>query len=211
MQAVGRKRRLGAPSPAMVVAIVALVASLSGSAYAALGKNSVGPRQLKAKAVKTGKIANNAINGRKVRDNSLTGSDINLGKLGTVPSAFVATYSGNANTLGGHAAACPPATALIRGVCYDTASNPAVGSVKAAADGCAAKGGYLPSPLQLYSIRGVINLGTGTPPDYQYSDAYYANTTGVNYRTVVVDGTGQITEVAVDSAARYVCAYPLVR
>jgi len=110
----------------MVVVTVALVASLSGSAYAALGKNTVGPRQLKAKAVKTAKIANEAINGRKVRHNSLTGSDISLGKLGTVPAA----------------------TALIRGVCY---------------------------------------------------------------RTVVVDGTGQITEIAADNASRYVCVYALVR
>ena len=60
------KIRFGRPSPAMVVAVVALVAALSGSAYAALGKNSVGTRQLKAKAVTAGKIANNAVTSAKV-------------------------------------------------------------------------------------------------------------------------------------------------
>ncbi|HEX6229562.1 MAG TPA: hypothetical protein VFZ41_08910, partial [Solirubrobacterales bacterium] len=135
----------GRPSPAMIVAVIALIVSLGGSAVAAkkgklrLPKNSVGPRHLKAKSVKTGKIANNAVNGRKVANNSLTGEDINLGALGTVPSAVSAAHAGNANTVGGHAAACPPATILIRGVCFDSASNPVVGSVKAAADGCAAR------------------------------------------------------------------------
>ena len=35
-----RKRRL---SPAMVIALIALVITLTGTAYAALNKNSVGP------------------------------------------------------------------------------------------------------------------------------------------------------------------------
>ena len=52
---VGMKR----PSPAMVIALIALITALSGSAYAALSvpRNSVGPRQLRAKAVSTGKLA----------------------------------------------------------------------------------------------------------------------------------------------------------
>lgn len=39
------------PSPAMVVALVALVCALTGTAWAALGKNSVGTKQLKSNAV----------------------------------------------------------------------------------------------------------------------------------------------------------------
>jgi hypothetical protein len=195
----------------MIVAIIALIAALSGSAYAALGKNSVGSRQLKAQAVTTGKLANNAVNGRKVANASLSGEDINLGALGTVPSAVEASHASNADTVTGHAAACPSGTTLIRGICFDSASNGPVGSVKAAADGCAAKGGYLPTSMELYSVRGVINLGTGVGSDHQYTDSYYANTSGVNYRTVVIDGTGAITEQSVESSSEYVCAYPLVR
>src|ERR1700742_5292594 len=109
------KISIGRPSPAMVVAIVALIAALSGSAYAALGKNSVGTRQLKAKSVTSGKIANNAVTSAKVAQNSLTGADINLAALGTVPSATSAASAGNSNTVGGHAAVCPGGTTLIRG------------------------------------------------------------------------------------------------
>jgi len=204
--------KLGRPSPAMIVAIIALFAALSGSAYAALGKNSVGSRQLKSKAVTTGKIANNAITSVKVAKGSLTGEDINVGALGTVPNATSAASAGNANTVGGHAASCPGGTALIRGVCFDSAPNAAVANVKAAADACASKGGYLPTPLALYSTRQVINLGTGVGTDRQFTDSYYSLAgSGSNYSTIAIDGTGQMSEIGADQPSQFVCAYSLVR
>ena len=111
---------------ANVVATLGLFIALGGaSAFAAvqLGKNSVGSRQLKAKSVTTGKIALNAVNGSRVANGTLTGEDIKLSALGTVPSATTATSAGNANTVGGHAASCPTGTTLLRGTCYDTHSN----------------------------------------------------------------------------------------
>ncbi len=211
MRQAAAKKQIGRPSPAMVVAIIALICALTGTAYAALGKNSVGTRQLKSKSVTTGKIADNAVNAAKVANGSLTGADINIGALGTVPSATSAASAGNANTVGGHSASCPGATTLIRGVCFDSSPGPQVPTLKAAADACAAKGGYLPTPLELYSVRGVINLGTGIGNDHQFTDSYYANTAGANYRTVVVDGSGAVTEQSVESPGHYVCAYALVR
>jgi len=205
------RHRIGRPSPAMVVALLALVFALTGTAFAALGKNSVGTRQLKAQSVTTGKIANNAVNGAKVANGSLSGSDINLGALGTVPNATNAASADNANTVGGHSASCPANTTLIRGVCFDSSPNPEAPNLKTAADDCAAKGGSLPPPMELYSIRGVINLGTGVGNDHQFTDTYYANDTGGAYYTVVIDGTGAITQQEVTSAAHYICAYPLVR
>jgi hypothetical protein len=204
--------KISRPSPAMIVAIIALVAALSGTAYAALGKNSVGSRQLKAQAVTTGKIANNAVNSAKVAKGSLTGADINVGALGTVPTAASAASAGNSNTVGGHSASCPNGTILIRGVCFDAASNPAVSGVKNAADACAAKGGYLPSPMALYSVRQTINLGTGVGTDHMFTDSYYSLAgSGSNYETIVIDGTGKMSELEVDQASKYICAYALVR
>lgn len=203
--------RVKRPSPAMVVAVIALICALTGTAWAALGKNSVGSLQLKSKSVTTGKIANNAVNGAKVANGSLTGADINVGALGTVPTAISATSAASAGTVGGHAAACPAGTLLIRGVCFDAASNAPAPSLKAAADSCAAKGGYLPTPLELYSIRTVLNLGTGVGTDHQFTDSYYANTAGSSYSTVTVDGTGAITEQSITSPSKYICAYELLR
>lgn len=199
------------PSPAMVVAVIALIFALTGSAWAALGKNSVGSRQLKAKSVTTGKVANNAITAAKVADGSLTGADINIAALGTVPSAQNAAHAGNADTIAGHGASCPAGTTLIRGLCFDSSSNGPAPSLEAATEACAAKGGYLPTPMELYSTRSLLNLGTGVGADHQYTDSVYSNTSGGNYRTIVVDGTGALTEQSPSSSSRYICVYQLVR
>ena len=67
------------PSPAMIVACIALLFAMGGTSYAAiiLPANSVGTAQLKA----------NAVTGAKVKDGSLTTADISaasLSKLGRV-------------------------------------------------------------------------------------------------------------------------------
>lgn len=209
-----RRKLIRRPSPAMVVAVIGVMIALTGTAFGAvaLGKNSVGSRQLKSKSVTTGKIANNAINGAKVANGSLTGSDINVGALGTVPNAIEATRAGEAGTVGGHAATCPGGSTLIRGLCFDTSPGPVVANVKAASDACAAKGGYLPTPLELYSVRGVLNLGTGVGSDVQLTDSYFDNpTTGTDYSTLVIDGSGTITQRPASEPGRYTCVYPLVR
>jgi hypothetical protein len=196
----------------MIVALIALFAALSGTAYAALGKNSVGTRQLKAKAVTSGKIANNAVTSAKVAKNSLTGADINVGALGTVPSAGHAESAGSAETVDGHAASCPGGTVLIRGVCFDGVANGEAPTLNAAADSCAAKGGYLPTPMELYSTRSVLNLGSGAGSSHMYTDSYYSAVgSGSNYTTIVVDGTGKLTELPVGEPSQYICAYALVR
>jgi hypothetical protein len=82
---------------AHVLALIAIVMAVGGNAFT-LGKNSVGPKQLKRGAVTKQKVRKNAINGSKVKNNSLTGADINLDQLGTVPSANTATTAGTANT-----------------------------------------------------------------------------------------------------------------
>jgi hypothetical protein len=191
----------------MVVAVIALIAALTGTAFAALGKNTVGSRQLKKKAVTTGKIANNAVNGAKVANGSLTGADINLGALGTVPAAQHADSAGEAAAVSGHSAACPGGTTLIRGVCFDSSPGPVLPNLEEASNSCAAKGGFLPTAMELFSVRSVINLGSGAFTDTYYYDA----TAGSNPSTVVVDGGGTFTQQPVTAAAVAVCAYPLVR
>jgi hypothetical protein len=84
------------PSPAMVVALIALICALTGTAWAALDKNSVGTKQLKNNAVTTAKIKKEAVNAKKVKKHSLTGKNIDLATLGTVPSATNATSAVNA-------------------------------------------------------------------------------------------------------------------
>ena len=74
--------RVGRPSPALIVALIALMVSLGGTGYAAftLPRNSVGTKQLK----------NGAVTPAKVKRHSLTGAQINFKKLGSVPTARTA-------------------------------------------------------------------------------------------------------------------------
>jgi hypothetical protein len=71
--------RFRTPSPAMCVALLGLFVALGGTTWAAtsLGRNTVGNEQLKS----------NAVTGPKVKDHSLTGIDIQLSRLGVVPTA----------------------------------------------------------------------------------------------------------------------------
>lgn len=85
------------PSPAMVVACLALIVALSGTGYAAirLPARSVGAKQLKTGAVTRLKLARSAVTGAKVARNALTGMQINEATLATVPKA---THASAADT-----------------------------------------------------------------------------------------------------------------
>src|SRR5919107_4079476 len=76
------------PSPALIVAIVALIAALAGSAIALPGKNSV----------KSNDIAKNAVRSSDVKNDSLKGKDIKESTLGKVPSAENADRAGSAGS-----------------------------------------------------------------------------------------------------------------
>lgn len=68
------------PSPAMVVAVIALIAALAGTAYA-------------AQRINGGAIIKQSIGGGKLKQKTLTGFQINTNKLGTVPFAKVSTHT----------------------------------------------------------------------------------------------------------------------
>lgn len=76
---MSRLRKLR-PSPAMVVAVVALIVALAGTAYA-------------AQTINGGSIKKQTIGGGKLKKKTLTGFQINTNKLGTVPFAKVSTHT----------------------------------------------------------------------------------------------------------------------
>lgn len=101
------RKRIGRPSPALVISLVALFVAMGGVGYAAVvidGKN------LKNKSVAGKKLKNKTVTGGKVKGNTLGGAQINESKLGKVPSASradsansatSATTAQSANTLAG--------------------------------------------------------------------------------------------------------------
>lgn len=213
-QELSRNRFRGRLTYANVMSTIAVFLTLGGATAIAagqLGKNSVGSRQLKAKSVTTGKIASNAVNGAKIAAHSLTGDDINVGALGVVPRAASSAKSDDSSRVNGRAAICPESTNFINGLCYDSTPNPVAPTVEVAADACNAKGGFLPTPMELYEARSILNLGVGGGDEHQYTDAYYGNTNGGSYSTITIDGNGHISEQGVTVPSRYTCAYALIR
>ena len=99
------KRRLPTPSPALVIALVALFIALGGTSYAAvtLPKNSVGAKQLKKNAVTGVKIKNGAVTAGKINPAGLTVPTAT--HAGSADSATSATSATNSSQLGGVAAA----------------------------------------------------------------------------------------------------------
>jgi len=87
------KLKKARPSPAMVVAVIALITALAGTAYA-------------AQSINGGSIQKQTIGGGKLKQKTLTGYQINVNKLGTVPNAKAAfrashTYWAVVNNPGG--------------------------------------------------------------------------------------------------------------
>ena len=84
-----RKRSVGRPSPAMVVAILALCLAVGGTAFAAvkLGKNAVKTKNIKNGAVTESKIAGNAVTEGKIASGA-----VSAGKLsGSAKALWVET------------------------------------------------------------------------------------------------------------------------
>ena len=95
-----RTHRLSRPSPAFIISVIALVIALGGTSLAAfkLPAGSVSTRDLANGAVSGAKIKRGAVTASKVARNSLTGANINLGTLGTVPSATNAGHAATADS-----------------------------------------------------------------------------------------------------------------
>lgn len=79
--------RLSKPSPALVIACMALVMSMAGTGYAAA--------KINGKDIKKGTVA-----GKALKKNTLTGTQINEAKLGKVRSAGTADSAANAANAG---------------------------------------------------------------------------------------------------------------
>jgi len=106
-----RKLSARRPSPALIVAMIALIVALGGTGYAAVKvpAGSVGSKQLKR----------NAVTGAKVKNRSLTGADIKLSSLGIVPRAANASHAVSADTAANASNAAKAANATAA----DTAGN----------------------------------------------------------------------------------------
>lgn len=155
------------PSPAMVVAVIALIVALAGTAYA-------------AQSINGGAIKKQTIGGGKLKHKTLTGYQINLQKLGTVPFAKVATHTFWAVV---HNPANPGNAALARASGPDIAATEAGGAVT------------VTFPFNVSVCADVAarnNAGTSTPqPGYAQTNTSAANPNAIEVHTRDKEGKNE--------------------
>jgi hypothetical protein len=130
------------PSPAMVVACIALAVALGGTSYAAI--------RLPAKSVGTRQLKRNAVTSPKVKNDSVTGADVLESSLGQVPTAASATTAGAAapnGAAGGDLAGSYPNPTLARPEALHLVGAP---NEPAFENGWADFGATVASPLAYY-------------------------------------------------------------
>jgi hypothetical protein len=157
-----------------------------GAAFAAtkLGKNSVGTKQIKNQAVTAGKI----------KMHTITGTQVNLAKLGTVPTASSAATAGTANAL----AAMEP-TRLVgasgQPPFLDGSSNLSGGEFKFGPVG------FYKDHEGIVHLTGVVKVGTeGTlkglifslPPGYRPASGVAETALGLEKTVIFIFGSNMV-------------------
>lgn len=101
--------KLGRPSPALVIACIALFVAMGGVGYAAatgsidgreIKNSSVTGKDIKNSSVVSGDVKNSTLTGSDVKPNSVKGSDVDESSLGKVASAGQADNATTATTAG---------------------------------------------------------------------------------------------------------------
>jgi hypothetical protein len=163
MEWLSKKR----PSPAMIIALLALIVALASTAYA-------------AQTINGGAIKKQTIGGGKLKRKTLTGFQINTNKLGVVPAAKRAshTYWAVVNN-----PASPGNAALSRASDAGITATEGGGAVTVAfpqnVSGCA-------------DVAGRNNAGTSVPnAGYAQTNSSAANPNAIEVRTRDKDGANE--------------------
>lgn len=225
------------PSPALVVAGLALFVALGGTVYAAK------KARIDGKAVKVKSLPGNRLKLRSITANRLkpgvlkgvlaaqsgpiTGAEVDELTLGQVPEAAHAISADtaqsavdaqtavnavnaiNAQNVNGHGAGCLPGTQQFAGACWQSFSSETAVSAPAAANACAVQGGALPEALQLaaFSQQPGVVLDSGMEWS---SDIPVVSSPGL-YGVVTVAASGEVASTASTNTRKYRCVIPLLR
>jgi hypothetical protein len=173
------------PSPALVLAFVALVAALgTGSAFALKGKNTVDAGDIKKNAVRTAKVKNNNLTGADIRNDSLTGADINESTLSIAGGGGGGGPTGNVQSFTARLLANQAKTVTIGNFTVTSATN--------AAGACGAiqlQSGNLDSQRAIGLNAGFANLPPNTTVNITAANVSQA------FTAVSDDGASTVTGI----------------
>jgi hypothetical protein len=196
-----KRRRPSVPSPALLIACLALFVALGGTVLAA---TKIDGRTIRVKSLPGNRLTVGSLPGNRLRKGTIPGSrlaprsvkakQIDVDSLGEVPSAahadsatsarraqtaIAAEHAADASTINGRAVGCRAGTREFAGACWDLRPSGAAVTAMEAVAACAADGGELPAALAL-------SLFVGQP----------GTTPAVN-----AEWTGQITGLGVPGQA----------
>jgi hypothetical protein len=170
-------KRLGSrrPSPALVIACLALFVALGGTVLAAtkIDGHTIRVKSLPGNRLEVGSLPGNrlqkgTIPGNRIAPRSLKGDQIDVGTLGKVPdaahadsadtarhahTATAADHAADATTINGHAVGCPSGRREFAGACWDLQTSAEAMTEPEAVATCAAEGGELPDLVSLFAFN----------------------------------------------------------
>ncbi len=231
------RRGMRLPSPALVIAGLALFAALGGTVYAAEEKARIDGKAVKVKSLPGNRLKLRSIPANRLKPGAfaalsaqagqITGAEIDELTLGQVPeaahavsadtaqsatdaqTALNAVNAVNAQTVNGHGVGCMPGTEQFAGSCWQTVPSETAVSAPAAATSCAVQGGTLPEALQLASFSQQPGVTLDDGGEWS-SDIPVVTSPGL-YGVAMVSPSGEIASTSHSNARKFRCVIPLVR
>jgi hypothetical protein len=215
------RSRLRRPSPALVVACLALFVALGGTVLAA---TKIDGRTIKVKSLPGNRVAVASLPGNRLAPKSINGDQIDITTLGQVPSADHATsadsarradtataadHAADATKINGRSVGCGEGEREFAGACWEVQVDPNPASAPEAAVACAAMGGELPSPLALLAFAGQAGTAVGAVDEWAGDIAEVGPSFGAT--VVFFNASARRLEAIDDSFAKHFrCVTPLL-
>ena len=224
-----KRSRPHPPSPALVIACLALFVALGGTVLAAtkIDGHTVRVKSLPGNRLEVGSLPGNrlqpgTIPGNRIAPRSLKGDQIDITTLGQVPSAThadsadtarragtatAADHAADATTINGRSVGCPSGKREFAGACWDLAASPAALGAFEAAAVCAAEGGELPQAVELvaFSKEPGVQLASGS----EWTNQVTVLGEG-SFTVVVTDGSGAYGLRKAGEPQPFRCVMPLL-
>lgn len=229
-------RGLRRPSPALVIACLALFAVLGGTVQAA--RNAAKSKRIDGRAVRVkslpgnrlamgsvpgNRLAPGAIPGSRIEPGSITGAQIDAATLGQVPTAVHADHATtakeaetavfaisaqDAKTVNGYAAGCRAGTRPFAGACWQVKASETALNAPAAALSCATQGGELPGALELAAFSQQPEIALAADGEWS-GDLTNVSGEGL-FGVVTVSASAVINSSISTNQKKFRCVIPLV-
>ena len=207
------------PSPALVIACLALFVALGGTVLAA---TKIDGKTIKVKSLPGNRLEVGSVPGNRIAAHSLIGDRIQADTLGEVPNAAhansadtarragtatAADHAADATTINGHGVGCATGRRQYAGACWDLVpSFAAVNATEAAAE-CAVRGGELPTVLALMTF--MREPGVQFAVDGEWVNQIAALSSNL-FDGIALMPSGQLFVGSLQTPFHYRCVTPLL-